>query len=179
MGACARNMQSDPAEIKPAQCCIKLVFHLTYITSYYVLHKFTYLFRVITFNSSLRNEKKSFIVSAISLNLLGKIICFFSPYKRMGKIHKSLRLIQRNMHWNNNFLLSLTQFITRILYKIKKFAVRTNIAFPCTVSHFPIKSAVRQAYGVGLRGSLVASTGYPTDLTAIDSVVLMPRQSSV
>ena len=30
MGACARNMWSDPAEIKPAQCCIKLVFHLTY-----------------------------------------------------------------------------------------------------------------------------------------------------
>ena len=30
MGACARNMKSDPAEIKPAQCCIKLVFHLTY-----------------------------------------------------------------------------------------------------------------------------------------------------
>ena len=30
MGACARNMESDPAEIKPAQCCIKLVFHLTY-----------------------------------------------------------------------------------------------------------------------------------------------------
>ena len=29
MGACARNMQSDSAEIKPAQCCIKLVFHLT------------------------------------------------------------------------------------------------------------------------------------------------------
>ena len=29
MGACARNMYSDPAEIKPAQCCIKLVFHLT------------------------------------------------------------------------------------------------------------------------------------------------------
>ena len=29
-GACARNMQSYPAEIKPAQCCIKLVFHLTY-----------------------------------------------------------------------------------------------------------------------------------------------------
>ena len=23
MGACARNMYSDPAEIKPAQCCIK------------------------------------------------------------------------------------------------------------------------------------------------------------
>ena len=31
MSACARNMQSDPAEIKPAQCCIKLVFHLTYV----------------------------------------------------------------------------------------------------------------------------------------------------
>ena len=31
MGACARNMQSDPAEIKLAQCCIKLVFHLTYV----------------------------------------------------------------------------------------------------------------------------------------------------
>jgi hypothetical protein len=30
MGACARNMSSDSAEIKPAQCCIKLVFHLTY-----------------------------------------------------------------------------------------------------------------------------------------------------
>ena len=30
MGACVRNMYSDPAEIKPAQCCIKLVFHLTY-----------------------------------------------------------------------------------------------------------------------------------------------------
>ena len=30
MGACAQNMQSDSAEIKPAQCCIKLVFHLTY-----------------------------------------------------------------------------------------------------------------------------------------------------
>ena len=30
MDACARNMQSVPAEIKPAQCCIKLVFHLTY-----------------------------------------------------------------------------------------------------------------------------------------------------
>jgi len=30
MGACARNMYSDHAEIKPAQCCIKLVFHLTY-----------------------------------------------------------------------------------------------------------------------------------------------------
>ena len=30
MGACARNMQSDPAEIKPAQCCIKLLFLLTY-----------------------------------------------------------------------------------------------------------------------------------------------------
>ena len=29
MGACARNMYSDSAEIKPAQCCIKLVFHLT------------------------------------------------------------------------------------------------------------------------------------------------------
>ena len=28
-GACARNMKRDPAEIKPAQCCIKLVFHLT------------------------------------------------------------------------------------------------------------------------------------------------------
>ena len=26
MGACTRNMWSDPAEIKPAQCCIKLVF---------------------------------------------------------------------------------------------------------------------------------------------------------
>ena len=24
------NMYSDPAEIKPAQCCSKLVFHLTY-----------------------------------------------------------------------------------------------------------------------------------------------------
>ena len=33
MGACARNMYSDPAEIKPAQCCIKLVFHLTWIYS--------------------------------------------------------------------------------------------------------------------------------------------------
>ena len=32
MGACARNMYSDSAEIKPAQCCIKLVFHLTYTT---------------------------------------------------------------------------------------------------------------------------------------------------
>jgi len=31
MGACARNMWSDSAEIKPAQCCIKLVFHLTCI----------------------------------------------------------------------------------------------------------------------------------------------------
>ena len=30
MGACARNMYGDPAEIKPAQCCIKLVFHLSY-----------------------------------------------------------------------------------------------------------------------------------------------------
>jgi len=30
MGAWARNMYSDTAEIKPAQCCIKLVFHLTY-----------------------------------------------------------------------------------------------------------------------------------------------------
>ena len=30
-GACARNMYSDPAEIKPAQCCIRLVFHLTYV----------------------------------------------------------------------------------------------------------------------------------------------------
>ena len=30
MGACTRNMKSDSAEIKPAQCCIKLVFHLTY-----------------------------------------------------------------------------------------------------------------------------------------------------
>ena len=29
MGACARNMYSDPAQIKPAECCIKLVFHLT------------------------------------------------------------------------------------------------------------------------------------------------------
>ena len=29
MGACTRNMYSDCAEIKPAQCCIKLVFHLT------------------------------------------------------------------------------------------------------------------------------------------------------
>ena len=34
MGACARNMQSDPAEIKPAQCCIKLVFHLTEVHSF-------------------------------------------------------------------------------------------------------------------------------------------------
>jgi hypothetical protein len=30
MGACARNMWSDSEEIKPAQCCIKLVFHFTY-----------------------------------------------------------------------------------------------------------------------------------------------------
>jgi len=30
MGACSRNTYSDSAEIKPAQCCIKLVFHLTY-----------------------------------------------------------------------------------------------------------------------------------------------------
>ena len=30
MGACAQNMYSDPAEIKPAQCCIELVFHLSY-----------------------------------------------------------------------------------------------------------------------------------------------------
>ena len=30
MGACARNMYSDSAEIKPAHCCIKLVFHLNY-----------------------------------------------------------------------------------------------------------------------------------------------------
>ena len=29
MGACARNRWCDPTEIKPAQCCIKLVFHLT------------------------------------------------------------------------------------------------------------------------------------------------------
>ena len=37
MGACARNMQRDPAEIKPAQCCTKLVFHLnlTYIRDGY------------------------------------------------------------------------------------------------------------------------------------------------
>ena len=34
MGACARNMQSDPAEIKPAQCCIKLVFHSTYTATH-------------------------------------------------------------------------------------------------------------------------------------------------
>jgi len=50
----------------------------------------------------------------------------------------------------------------------------TNITFPCSVSHFPIKSAVRHVYSVGLRGSLVASTGDPSELTAIDSVVLMP-----
>ena len=31
MGACARNMESDSAEIKPGQCCIKLVFHFSYI----------------------------------------------------------------------------------------------------------------------------------------------------
>ena len=29
-GASARNMYSDSAEIKPAQCCIKLVFRSTY-----------------------------------------------------------------------------------------------------------------------------------------------------
>ena len=34
MGACARNMQSDSAEIKPAQCCIKLVFRLNNIKIY-------------------------------------------------------------------------------------------------------------------------------------------------
>lgn len=79
------------------------------------------------------------------------------------------------MHLTKTFLLSLTQLITRILCKIKKIVVRTNIAFRCTVSHFPIKSAVRRAYSVGLTGSLVASTGDPSELTVIDSVVLMPR----
>ena len=29
MGACARNMESDPAEIKPTQCCIKLMLPAT------------------------------------------------------------------------------------------------------------------------------------------------------
>jgi len=63
-----------------------------------------------------------------------------------------------------------------MLYKIEKiYIVRTNIAFPYTVSHFPIKSALRHAYSVGLRGSLVASTADPSELTAIDSVVIMPR----
>ena len=33
MGACARNMWSDSVEIKPAQCCIKLVFRLTSIST--------------------------------------------------------------------------------------------------------------------------------------------------
>ena len=33
MGACAQNMQSDSAEIKPAQRCIKLVFYLSYTVS--------------------------------------------------------------------------------------------------------------------------------------------------
>ena len=37
MGACARNMLSDSADIKPAQCCIKLVFHLTYVQTWYAL----------------------------------------------------------------------------------------------------------------------------------------------
>ena len=45
MDACARNMQSDSAEIKPAQCCIKLVFHLTQRYSLINAHQrqFTYI----------------------------------------------------------------------------------------------------------------------------------------
>ena len=48
MGACARNMQSDPTEIKPAQCCIKLVFHL----SYTMMHGSTKLKLYLTFRFS-------------------------------------------------------------------------------------------------------------------------------
>ena len=54
MGACARNMQSDSAEIKPAQCCIKLVFHLTYqyhYTHYKVATKYIQRSRIVCFRN--------------------------------------------------------------------------------------------------------------------------------
>ena len=43
MGACARNMYSDSAEIKPAQCCIKLVFSFDLCHDSYILGGFVNL----------------------------------------------------------------------------------------------------------------------------------------
>jgi hypothetical protein len=47
MDACARNMYSNPAEIKSAQCCIKVVFNLTYTMMHgnTKLKKYNYMFR--------------------------------------------------------------------------------------------------------------------------------------
>ena len=64
MDACTRNMQSDPAEIKPAQCCIKLVFHLTYIS--HSSHIQNYLHS----NTALVTNQRSMHQTHLMINLL-------------------------------------------------------------------------------------------------------------
>ena len=61
MGACARNMQSDSAEINSAQCCIKLVFHLTYT----VMHG----------NTKLKFSGKTYLIVSSSCGFSGLYLC--------------------------------------------------------------------------------------------------------
>ena len=87
MGACARNMQSDSAEIKPAQCCIKLVFHLTYT----MMHGST----------KLKVNKKLGEFSYVCDNIIFIILCYiyFSHKTQLGaSLKKCLRISVEALH---------------------------------------------------------------------------------
>ena len=80
MGACARNMQSDPAEIKPAQCCIKLVFSFDL---YYDArkHKIKKKDRSFIFKKQLCPLTDSVIRKTISQNILMKKLSKIKTHK--------------------------------------------------------------------------------------------------
>ena len=56
MGACARNMQSDSAEIKPAQYCIKLLFSFNL---YYDARKHKIKIHLTEFNCSVKSPRRT------------------------------------------------------------------------------------------------------------------------
>ena len=107
MGACARNMQSDPAKIKPAQCCIKLVFSFDL---YYDArkHKIKIYVRTITGHSQLHTELLLFlytsrILSAVQVRqqICKKRLLASSCLSVCLSVRPSVGIEQLSSHWTD------------------------------------------------------------------------------
>ena len=145
MGACARNMQSDPAEIKPAQCCIKLVFSfdLYYDTRKQKIKIYFNRFKT-AFPNSLRHILTLFFHPTLSLSSRlfpsgspVKMLCCFTYYtwylgrfSCIWRIVVILILLFINFYYCILFTSAVKNvFVIKSLYRIRDFACLEALLF--------------------------------------------------